>query len=48
MHTFRYKGGYIHDNFTAGTVEYFVGDRWYPAVSVHAAKIRITRVCPHN
>jgi hypothetical protein len=48
MFTFKYKGAYIHDNFTTGTVtvQIFDGKNSFytkEVKSVHAAKLFITK-----
>ena len=44
MHTFGYKGWWIHENFNAGTVRVQTPDYdQIPVKSVHAAKCLITR-----
>jgi hypothetical protein len=45
MHTFKYKCGYVHENFTSGMVRVQVDEYAYPIEvrSIHAAKIRITK-----
>jgi len=45
MNTFRYKGGYIHDNFTTGVVLVQIDPYAYPVQvkSVLAAKQLITK-----
>jgi hypothetical protein len=42
MITYKYKHGYIHDNFTAGIVQVQIGYKVYRVKSVHAAKLFIT------
>lgn len=44
MHTFKYKLGYIHENFTSGEVTYQVQSIYGEARSVRAAKVAITRI----
>jgi len=45
MHTFRYKGWFIHDNFNAGKVQIQNPETFevFPARSVRAAKCAISR-----
>jgi hypothetical protein len=45
MHTFKYKTGYIHENFTTGmeSVKVQINSVIWYVKSVHAAKIAITR-----
>lgn len=43
MRTFKYKNGYIHENFTTGVVQVQIGYKVTVVKSVHAAKIFITK-----
>jgi hypothetical protein len=45
MHTFKYKCGYIHENFTTGIIQVQVDQYAYPIEvrSIRAAKILISK-----
>jgi len=44
MHTFKYKAGYIHDNFTAGIIKVQYKRHIIEVKSVRAAKMLITKL----